>query len=171
MPSPRSPNVEEPLPTLPGRAWAFGLRLTAIDLLPARYARAELATARRRLFADLDPTLAERLAVDDVLVADAFDGTADAVRPALAAIAAAGVTSLVARAFAPVVAREAFAHGVLAVVVDAPAFIHTGDRLRLDFGAGKIVNLSSGDRAAIRNLDDATHAAIRTICDRRRPND
>ena len=154
---------EEPLPTLTGRAWAFGIGLAASDVLPPRFARESPATAAAHLFGDVDATLAARLAPGDVIVAEEQRGDATVSPPALAALAAAGVIALVARQFDAAVVDAALAAGVTAVTLDAPAFIHTGDRVRIDLDAGKIVNLSSGDRAAIRNLDDGYRAALRML--------
>lgn len=162
------PFDDEALPTLSGRAWVLGLRVTGSDMLSPRDAGADATAARLRLFADLDPTLAARLEPDDVVVADAFDGTAEAAGPAMAALAAAGVGAIIARHVAPPVVTTALASGVLVVLLDAPTFIRTGDRLRLDFAAGKVVDLSSGDRAAIRNLDEDMRAAVRAVSARRR---
>ena len=163
-----TPFEDEALPTFSGRAWALGLRLATSHILAARDIQVEPEVARDRLFADLDPTLAARLAPDDVLVADALDGTDETAAPAMAALAAAGVGAIIARQIAPPIVAAAFASGVLVVVLDAPTIIRTGDRLRLDFAAGKVVDLSSGDRAAMRNLSDDTRAAVRAIAARRR---
>jgi 3-isopropylmalate/(R)-2-methylmalate dehydratase small subunit len=154
---------EEPLPTITGRAWAFGMALSGADLLSARFAAAAPATARRHLFADLDVSFADRLGPGDVLIADAYRGSDGEARPALAALAAAGVVALVARTFDAAIDDAALAVRVVPVELDAPAFIHTGDRIRIDLDAGKVVNLSSGDRAAIKNLDEARRAALRAL--------
>lgn len=157
------PSWEEPLPTLSGRAWAFGTELSYADVLPARFASTAAAVARRHLFADLDGDLAARIAAGDVVVAEEHHGSDTSARPALAALRAAGVIALVGHTFAPVVEGAALAAGIIPVALDAPAFIHTGDRLRIDLEAAKVVNLSSGDRAAIRDLDDARRTAIRAV--------
>lgn len=157
---------QEPLPTLTGRAWAFGMQLAATDVLPARFATMTTTDARAKLFADVDPTFAARLAAGDVIVADA-QRAGESTRLASAALAVAGVVALVAREFDAAVTAAAFAAGIVPVTLDAPAFIHTGDRVRIDLDAAKIVNLSSGDRAAIRNLDDAFGNAIRAMLARR----
>jgi 3-isopropylmalate dehydratase small subunit len=158
---------EEPLPTLTVRAWAFGTVLAATDVLPARFAGLTAREARAHLFADLDAGLAGRLARADVLVAEEHHGDEAAARPALAALRAAGVVALVGRRLVASIAAAAEANGIVAVTLDAPAFIHTGDRLRIDLEAAKIVNLSSGDRAAIRNLTDAYRGVLRTLLDSR----
>jgi 3-isopropylmalate dehydratase small subunit len=155
------PHWEEPLPTLTGRAWAFGPRLTAADVLPDRVAAFTASEARRHLFADLDPTLAARIAPGDVLVTEEHAWAQPDRSAALPALAAAGIVALIGRVIAPVLERAALDAGIVAVVLDAPHFIHTGDRLRVDLEAAKVVNLSSGDRAAIRNLDETRRRALR----------
>jgi len=160
------PEWEEPLPTLVGRAWAFGIQLTTTDILPARFADVPSTESRHGLFGDLDAHFAARLEAGDMLIAEEHQGTPATAEPALRALRAAGVVVLAARRFDPAVETAALAAGVAPVRVDAPAFLHTGDRLRVDLEAAKIVNLSSGDRAAIRNLDDERRAALRTMFDR-----
>jgi 3-isopropylmalate/(R)-2-methylmalate dehydratase small subunit len=157
------PAWEEPLPTLRGRAWAFGMGLAATDVLPERFATASPTDARRHLFGDLDRSLAAALAPGDVLVAEEHHGGDATAGPALAALAAAGVIALAGRRFDPALERAAHAAGVVILALEAPGFIHTGDRLRIDLEDGKIVNLSSGDRAAIRNLTDAYRTALRAM--------
>jgi 3-isopropylmalate dehydratase small subunit len=157
-----APTWEEPLPTLTGRAWAFGLRLTTDDMLPARYAAVDADAARQHVFADLDRTLAARLGQGDVVVAEEQMGSNAAGR-ALAALRAAGIAALAARRFEPTIERAAFAAGIVPVTLDAPAFIHTGDRVRIDLEDAKVVNLSSGDRAPIRNLTADRRDAIRAM--------
>lgn len=153
---------EEPLPTLTGRAWAFGMVLTAADALPDRFAALPPAEAARRVFTDLDAALASRLTSGDVVVVEELRGAAGG-EAAFAALRAAGVVAIVARRFDAGVEDAVLAAGVVAVSLDAPAFIHTGDRVRIDLEAAKIVNLSSGDRAAVRNLDDHRRAALRAL--------
>lgn len=157
------PEWEETLPTLTGRAWAFGTRLDATHVLPSRFAAMSARGARPHLFADLAPSLAAAIVPGDVVVAEEHDGTAAAALPALGALHAAGVVALVGRAFAPSIERAALTAGIVTVTLDAPAFIHTGDRLRIDLEAAKVVNLSSGDRAAIRDLDEPRRAALRAM--------
>ncbi len=157
------PDWEEPLPTIAGRAWSFGTRLDAEHILPSRFAAISASAARAHIFADLVPSLAVRVAPGDVLVAEEHDGTEASSPPALQALRAAGVVALVGHTFAPSIEAAALAAGIVTVSLDAPAFIHSGDRLRIDLEAAKVVNLSSGDRAGIRDLDDTHRAALRAM--------
>jgi len=151
MSSTPPPPANEPLPTIDGRALAFGLRLGAD----------EIVGPGGRLFAELDATLADQVAIDDVIVAEEIAGSAETAEAACTALASAGIRALVARRFAIAITTAARRAGLLALVLDTPNFLRTGDRVRIDLDTGKIVNLSSGDRAPIRNLDDALPDSLR----------
>lgn len=157
----------EGLPTLEGRAISFGFSLDAQQVLGVAHAQLSAATARPYLFREIDPGLADRLTTDDVVVAEEITGTIEGVDAAVAALAMTGVAAFVARRFPPAFQRAAHTHGIPILVVDTPSFIHTDDRVRLDLDAAKIVNLSSGDRAVIRNLDDDERAWLRAMFGRR----
>jgi 3-isopropylmalate dehydratase small subunit len=152
---------EEPLPTLTARAWAFGMALAPTDVLPSRYGDLPAREAARHVFGDLDAGLAARLAAGDAIVVDEVRGPVSSAP--FAALHAAGVVAIVARRYDDGVDTAALAARVVPVALDAPAFVHTGDRVRIDLEAAKIVNLSSGDRAALRGLDDRRRAALRAF--------
>jgi hypothetical protein len=158
---------EERLPTLDGRALSFGLELTAGDILAESFVSLAPAEARRHLFAALDAALGRRVGAGDVIVAEEWSGAARTADAAMAALAAAGVTAIVARRIATSVTAAAHAENLVSLLVDTPSFLHTDDRVRLDLDAAKIVNLSSGDRVAIRNLDDDERAWLRVALGRR----
>ena len=151
------------LPVLTGRAWAFADNLAAADILPARFARLPAAEGARRLFADLDATLAAQLRGGDVLVAGQHLGTGPGGAEAARALAAAGVIAVVAGSFAPGFAEAVLTAGLPPLEVDAPAVFHTGQRLRLNLEAGTIANLSSGDRLPVRNLTETLVERLRAL--------
>jgi len=154
------------LPVLAGRAWAFADDLCAEDILPARFARLTVSESARRLFADLDATLAARLRDGDVLVAGQQLGGGTGGPEAARALAAAGVIAVVAGSFAPGFAEAVLAAGLPPLEVDAPAIFHTGQRLRLNLEAGTIANLSSGDRLPVRNLTEELVERLRALLNR-----
>lgn len=161
-PGVRHVEPDEPLPTIEGRALSFGLLLSADDVLTPPHDGLPPALARRHLFVGVDASLAPRLAAGDVVVANEFRGVDPLASRVLAALAAAGIVALVAERFAPAIVAAAAAAGVVTVVIDTPSFLRTDDRVRLDLDAAKVVNLSSGDRAAIRNAGSpAERTALR----------
>ena len=153
------------VPVLFGHAWAFADNLGADDILPARFARLPPARAAGHLFADLDASLAARLA-GGVLVAGQNTGAGPEGEAAARALAAAGMVAVVAGSFAPGFAEALVTAGLPALEVDAPAIFHTGQRMRLNVEAGTIANLSSGDRQPIRNLSEALLARLRELLGR-----
>lgn len=167
MSSTMRPETEERLPTLDGRALSFGLGLTVTDILAESLATLSPAEARRHLFARVDAALGRRLGTGDVIVAEDLSGSAGTAHPAMAALAVSGVTAIVARRIAAPVIAAAHAQDLVTLLVDTPSFLRTDDRVRLDLDAAKIVNLSSGDRVAIRNLDDEERTRLRTALVRR----
>jgi len=158
---------EEPLPTLTGRAWAFGTVLTLADVLPPRFAALASTDARRHVLADIDPEWATHVGAGDVVCVEELHA-GDGSDGALAALALAGVAAIIAHRYDDAVEDAALAAGIVPISLDAPAFIHTGDRVRVDLEAAKIVNLSSGDRAGIRNLDEPRRGAVRAMLRARR---
>jgi 3-isopropylmalate/(R)-2-methylmalate dehydratase small subunit len=142
------------LPVITGRAWAFADNLASPDILPVRFAALAPREAARRLFTDLDATLAGEIRPGDVLVAGQNLGAGEGAEAAARALAAAGVVAVVAGSFAVGFADAVLAAGLPPLEVDAPAIFHTGQRMRLNLEAGTIANLSSGDRQPVRNLTD-----------------
>jgi 3-isopropylmalate/(R)-2-methylmalate dehydratase small subunit len=146
-----------------GRAWSFTDGLRAGDVLPVRFGALPAAEGRGKLFADLDATLASRIAAGDVLVAGQALGGGDGGAAAARALAAAGIGAVIAASFAAAFDEALLDCGVPPLAVDAPAIFHTGQRLRINFEAGTIANLSSGDRQPIRNLTDALLERLRSL--------
>jgi 3-isopropylmalate/(R)-2-methylmalate dehydratase small subunit len=151
------------IPVLTGRAWSFADRLRATDILPPAAGDLPPAEAVRRLFADLDVTLAARIEAGDVLVAGQQLGAGPGGAVAARALRAAGMLAVVAATYADGFDRALLDAGVPALAVDAPAVFHTGQRLRLNIEGGTIANLSSGDRQPIRNLTEAVLARLRDL--------
>ena len=160
------PHDERRLPVLTGRAWAFADRLSAAEILPARFAGLDPRAAAGGLFADLAPDLASRLAPGDVLVGGRELGGGPGAAEAARALATAGFVAVIAASFAPGFAEAALAAGLVPLEVDAPAIFHTGQRLRLKLEAATVVNLSSGDRQPVRNLTDALMERLRGLIGR-----
>ena len=154
------------LPVLTGRAWTFADALGAADILPLRFATLAPADAARGLFADLDATLASRLASGDVLVGGQDLGHGAGGAAAARALAAAGFVAVVAASFADGFDEHCLDARLPALEVDAPAIFHTGQRMRLNLEAGTIANLSSGDRLPVRNLTEELVERLRAVLGR-----
>jgi 3-isopropylmalate dehydratase small subunit len=143
----------ERCPILTGRAWAFGLDVTA-DVILAPAHRADPAP-ERFVMAAVDPSLPARLERGDIFVGGGAFAAGTDDDSGVRALLGAGIAAVVAYSFDPDFARHAFARGLPAVEVYESLAIHTGARLRVDIEGSRVVNLSSGDRYVIRNVDDA----------------
>lgn len=146
---------ERRVPTHSGRVWAFADHLSAHEMLPARCADLDAATAAVHIFGDLDTAFAARAREGDVLVAGHALGHGDGGPAAARALHAAGFRAVVAASFADGFDEALLAATVPALVVDAPGIFRTGDVVRVNFEGGTIANLSSGDRQPVRNVSDA----------------
>jgi len=158
--------IERRVPPHGGRAWAFADHLGAEEILAVRHHALPADAAATHLFADLDRTLAERFEAGDVLVAGQQAGHGAGADSVAAALRAAGFRAVVAASFASGFDEALVSEGVPALVVDAPGIFRTGDRLRINYEAGTIANLSSGDRQPVRNLTDAMLARLRDLIGR-----
>jgi 3-isopropylmalate dehydratase small subunit len=157
---------EARVPTLFGIALAFADHLAAADVLPARAAGLEPDRAAALLFADLDAALAARVERGAVLVAGHRLGHGPGGAAAARALGAAGFVAVVAASFADDFDEHCLAAALPPVEVDAPAIFRTGQRVRMNWEAGTVANLSSGDRLPIRNASEAMLARLRALAGR-----
>ena len=142
------------LPRFTGRAWVFMHDLAAETILPSTASHLSPEVARQHLFGDLSAEVAERIEKGDILVGGENFGRGPGARPAVSALRAAGVSVVLARSFAEDFAAAAIEAGIPALILDAPESIRTGHTVRVDIDGGRVVNRSSGDRFAIRDLTD-----------------
>ncbi len=140
-------------PILSGRAWAFGLDVPADCIVPPEDS-GETDPARL-LMTPVDPGFPARVQPGDVLVGGAFGRATTDDRP-IRAIQKAGIGAVVASSFDPAFADFARRAGLPVVEIYEAMGLHTGEDLRVDLEGARVVNLSSGNRYPIRNLDDAT---------------
>jgi 3-isopropylmalate dehydratase small subunit len=124
-----SPLELDELPYLVGRAWKIGDRVS-----------------------ELDPSLVDQVSAGDFLVAgvDFGGGAAAALVRTLKVV---GFGAAIARSFGADLFRAALHVGLPLLQVEETEAVKTGDRLRVDIEGHKVVNLSSGDRYVIRNVD------------------
>jgi 3-isopropylmalate dehydratase small subunit len=136
-----------------GRAWAFGLDVTAELIVPRQHDGS--SEPAQYLMTAIDPSFPARLQAGDIIVGGGGFAAGARDDTHVRAMQDAGVAALVAYSFDPVFAQFAFARGLIAVEVNESLAIHTGARLRIDLEVARVVNLSSGDRYPIRNVNDA----------------
>ncbi|MDG2303847.1 MAG: hypothetical protein P8R42_04180 [Candidatus Binatia bacterium] len=138
-------------PILTGRVWAFGLEVPADCIAPPKAATA--AEPGALLMTPIDPDFPTRVQVGDMLVAGSF-GSDTVDEGPIRAIRAAGISAVLATTLDPSFARLALAAGLPVIEIYEAMGIHTGETLRVDLEGARVVNMSSGNRYPIRNLDD-----------------
>lgn len=147
------------LPVVTGRAWVFTDFLRAEEIVPSGIR--DLGEAARSLFRELDESMPAQVERGDILVGGSELGCGDGGRHAARALRRAGIAAVIARSFAAEFASEALLVGLPAIRIDETQMIRSGDRLRLDIEGRRLVNLSSGDRYPIRDLDEEHVEALR----------
>lgn len=146
-------------PILTGRAWALGLDVTADLILPP--ARDPATPPGDLLLTPIDPDFPQRVADGDILVGGGGFAAGTRDDAGVRAMLARGIAAVVAYSLDPGFARAALERGLPAVEVNEALAIHTGATLRVDLEGTRVVNMSSGDRYVIRNVDDAFLARFR----------
>jgi 3-isopropylmalate/(R)-2-methylmalate dehydratase small subunit len=127
-----------------GRAWVYGDNVDTDVIIPARYLT---TTDERELAAhaleDLDPSFSSSVRPGDVVVAGANFGSGSSREHAPIALAAAGVSAVVAASFARIFFRNAINTGLAIVTCpDAVAETKGGDEVEVDVAAGVVRNLT-----------------------------
>lgn len=146
-------------PILTGRAWALGLGVTASLILPP--ARDPATPPGDLLLTPIDPDFPSRVTPGDILVGGGGFAAGTSDDDGVRAMLDRGIAAVVAYSIDPAFARAALERGLPAVEVYEALAIHTGATLRVDLEGTRVVNMSSGDRYPIRNVDDAYLARFR----------
>jgi 3-isopropylmalate/(R)-2-methylmalate dehydratase small subunit len=133
-----------------GKVHKYGRDVDTDVIIPARYLNtsdpAELAS---HCMVDIDPDFVRRVEPGDIMVADENFGCGSSREHAPVALAAAGISVIVAASFARIFYRNAVNVGLPIVVCpDAAREAQNGDRLRVDASAGVVENLTRGKRYA-----------------------
>jgi len=125
-----------------GRAHKVGHHVDTDVIIPARYlVTTDPAELARHCFEDLDPTLRERIAPGDLIVAGENFGQGSSREHAPIAIKGLGVGCVVAVSFARIFYRNAFNLG-LPIVECRDAFdrVADGDELEVELESGRVHN-------------------------------
>lgn len=128
--------------TIRGRVHVVGHHVDTDVIIPARYlVTADEAELAKHAFEDLDPTLRQRIAPGDIIVAGENFGQGSSREHAPLAIKGLGVAAVVAISFARIFYRNAFNIGLPVLeCADAHARAVEGDVLDVDFTSGLVRN-------------------------------
>lgn len=127
-----------------GKVLKYGDNVDTDVIIPARYLNSfdakELAS---HVMVDLDPTFVDRLEPGDIVVAENNFGCGSSREHAPLALKTAGVSCVIAKSFARIFYRNSINIGF--PILECPAAvdgIEEGDKVEVDFEAGKIYNLT-----------------------------
>jgi len=123
-----------------GRVWKFGDNIDTDVIIPARFLNvSDKVQLAKNCFIDLRPDFREAVRPGDILVAGANFGCGSSREHAPLAIAASGVSVVVARSFARIFYRNAFNIGLpILECEEAPDAFSEGARLLVDLESGEI---------------------------------
>lgn len=132
---------------LEGKVWRYGDNIDTDVIIPARYLNTfdpkELA---QHCMVDIDETFAPNVKEGDIMVGGKNFGCGSSREHAPIAIKASGVPVVVAASFARIFYRNGINIGLpLLELGDQVEKIKAGDRIRVDLGAGRVENLSTGE--------------------------
>ncbi len=139
-----------------GCAFLYGDNVDTDAIIPARYLTttdpAELAA---HALEDLDPNFASSVRTGDVIVAGHNFGCGSSREHAATALAATGVSAIVATSFARIFFRNAINTGLPVLVCpEAVAATQTGDEVEADVETGTVRNLTHGTTHVVEPLPD-----------------
>jgi 3-isopropylmalate/(R)-2-methylmalate dehydratase small subunit len=122
-----------------GRAWKFGDNIDTDIIIPARYlALTDPAALGQHCMEPLVPDFSTRVQKGDVIVAGANFGCGSSREHAPLAIAALGISVVIAKSFARIFYRNAFNKGLALLEADIHDQIREGEMLEFDLSSGLI---------------------------------
>ncbi len=126
-----------------GTVVCYGDNIDTDVIIPARFlnttSHAELA---QHCMEDLDPQFLTKIKPGDMIVGGKNFGCGSSREHAPIAIAAAGISCVIAQSFARIFYRNALNIGLPILECPAIAAVCEGDRLSVDFNSGIITNLT-----------------------------
>ncbi len=127
------------------KAWVFGDNVDTDAIAPGRYMKFGIDEIARHCLEGVDPEFSTGVKEGDILVAGRNFGTGSSREQAPEALKHLGVSALVAESFAGLFYRNAINLGLPAVVCPEAKRIRPGDELRVDYEAGKITDVTTGE--------------------------
>jgi len=127
------------------KAWVFGDNVDTDAIAPGRYMKFGIEEIARHCLEGVAPGFSTGVERGDILVAGRNFGTGSSREQAPEALKHLGVSALVAESFAGLFYRNAINLGLPAVVCPEARRIRPGDELRVDYEAGKITDVSTGE--------------------------
>jgi 3-isopropylmalate/(R)-2-methylmalate dehydratase small subunit len=135
-----------------GLAWVLGDDVNTDMLAPGGYMKFGIEEIARHCLESVQPRFASEVRSGDVVVGGRNFGAGSSREQAPAALKHLGVSGVVAVSFAGIFYRNALNLGMPLLVCPEACSIAPGDRLRLDFVAGRIENLTQATTLACQPI-------------------
>lgn len=146
-----------------GNIWKFGDDVDTDLIIPARYLNTSDPVAlAKHCMEDADPTFAGKVRDGDMIVGGKNFGCGSSREHAPIAIKAAGVSCVIAQSFARIFYRNAFNMGLPILECEETEQFKTGGKLSVDFDAGEIVLLETGERFNTRPIPPFMQALVQS---------
>ncbi len=129
---------------LQGKTHVYGDNIDTDRIIPGKYTKTlDFSTLANHVLEDLDPNFRHSVQSGDILVAGANFGCGSSREQAPIALQSAGISVVVAEYFARIFFRNAINIG-LPVVEIGPHQIQPDSKVKVDFEAGEVHDLSAG---------------------------
>lgn len=127
-----------------GNVIKYGNNVDTDVIIPARYLNtSDPAELAKHCMEDIDKEFVEKVKPGDIMVAGKNFGCGSSREHAPIAIKASGISCIIAETFARIFYRNAINIGLPIIECPEAAIdIQKGDRVRIDFDTGKIVNVT-----------------------------
>ncbi len=140
---------------LRGKALKLGDNISTDHIIPGRFAhlRSNLPELAKHVLEDADPDFVARVKAGDFIVAGNNFGLGSSREHAPLVIKMAGVSTILAKSVARIFFRNAINLGLPVLLCDTDG-INDGDELEVDLAAGKISDITSGNRFTFGKLPE-----------------
>ncbi|WP_290597256.1 MULTISPECIES: 3-isopropylmalate dehydratase small subunit [unclassified Archaeoglobus] len=138
-----------------GKAWKFGDNISTDHITPGRYyhLRSNMPELAKHIMEDADPEFPNKFTPGDFIVAGENFGMGSSREHAPLALKIAGVSAVIAKSFARIFYRNAINVGLPLLIADTEE-IESGDELEVDFGEGRIADITKGTEIKAKPLPE-----------------
>ncbi len=128
-----------------GRAFVFGDDVDTDVLAPGRYMKAPIEELATHCLEAVAPDFAKQVRPGDIVVGGRNFGMGSSREQAAQALKVLGISAVLAKSFGGIFHRNALNLGLPVMVCSQTDSVGPGDRLRIDFLNGTVINETSGE--------------------------
>lgn len=137
-----------------GKAWKYGDNINTDIISPPAYMEMAMEDAARYAMSVVDPDFASGVRPGDIFVAENNLGSGSSRETAPLTLRILGIRTIIAKSYARIFYRNCINLGLLAIVCPETEKISMGDELDVDYLAGVIHNLSTGEDYACEPIPE-----------------